>query len=39
MVDVYIGLGSNLENPAEKIIQARSYIANHPQMTELNFSS
>lgn len=39
MVDVYIGLGSNLENPAEKIIQARSFIAHHPLMTELNFSS
>lgn len=39
MVDVYIGLGSNLENPAEKIRQARSFITKHPQMTEINFSS
>ncbi len=39
MVDVYIGLGSNLENPAEKIRQARSFIAKHPLMAEIKFSS
>lgn len=38
MIDVYIGLGSNLENPAEKIKQARRFIANHAQMNELRFS-
>ena len=39
MVDVYIGLGSNLENPAEKIRLARSFIAKQVQMTEIKFSS
>jgi len=39
MVEVYIGLGSNLENPAEKIQQARLFIAEHANMSELKFSS
>jgi len=39
MVDVYIGLGSNLEHPAEKVRQARIIIAKHPQMREIKFSS
>jgi 2-amino-4-hydroxy-6-hydroxymethyldihydropteridine diphosphokinase len=39
MVDVYIGLGSNLENPAEKIKQARIFIAEQSQMSELKFSA
>jgi len=39
MVEVYIGLGSNLENPAEKIQQARLFIAAQENMSELNFSS
>ena len=38
MVDVYIGLGSNLESPAEKIRQARIFIAEQAQMSELKFS-
>jgi len=39
MIEVYIGLGSNLENPEEMIRQARSYISSHAQMNELRFSS
>ena len=39
MIDAYIGLGSNLENPAEQIKKARSTIAEHPLFTELKFSS
>jgi len=39
MIEVYIGLGSNLENPAEKIQQARLFIAEHANMSELKFSS
>ncbi len=39
MVDVYIGLGSNLKAPAEKILQARNSIADQSKMTELSFSS
>ncbi len=39
MIEVYIGLGSNLENPAEKIQQARLFIAGHANMSELKFSS
>lgn len=39
MVDVYIGLGSNLDNPEEKIRLARAAIAEQAQLTELKFSS
>jgi len=39
MIEVYIGLGSNLENPAEKIQQARLFITEHVNMSELKFSS
>ncbi len=38
MIDAYIGLGSNLENPAEQVKKARSTIAAHPLFTELKFS-
>lgn len=38
MTDVYIGLGSNLENPAEKIRQARKVIADVANITEVSFS-
>lgn len=39
MVEVYIGLGSNLESPAEKIKAARRVIAKHEHFKELRFSS
>lgn len=39
MVDVYIGLGSNLDHPAEKIRQARLVIAKQAMLKELKFSS
>jgi len=39
MVEVYIGLGSNLENPAEQIKRARLSIADQPHISELRFSS
>ena len=39
MIDAYIGLGSNLKNPAEQVKKARSTIAEHPLFTELKFSS
>ena len=39
MVEVYIGLGSNLEDPAEQIKQARLSIANQAGISEVNFSS
>lgn len=35
----YIGLGSNLENPDQQILSARSAIAAHSELTELAFSS
>jgi len=39
MTEVYIGLGSNLENPATKIQQARLFIGEQAEMTEASFSS
>ncbi len=39
MIDVYIGLGSNLENPAEQIRRARTVIANQVNISEISFSS
>jgi len=39
MTDAYIGLGSNLEKPAEQVKKARLTIAEHPGFTELRFSS
>jgi len=39
MVDVYIGLGSNLDNPEDKIRLARATIAEQAHLTELKFSS
>lgn len=39
MINAYIGLGSNLENPADQVKKARSTIAAHPLFTELKFSS
>ncbi|MFW5444129.1 MAG: 2-amino-4-hydroxy-6-hydroxymethyldihydropteridine diphosphokinase [Methylococcaceae bacterium] len=39
MIEVYIGLGSNLENPAEQVKQARLSIAHHGLLTEVAFSS
>ncbi|MCF6202048.1 MAG: 2-amino-4-hydroxy-6-hydroxymethyldihydropteridine diphosphokinase [Methylococcaceae bacterium] len=39
MAEVYIGLGSNLENPAEQIRRARVVIAKQANISEINFSS
>ncbi len=39
MVNVYIGLGSNLDKPAEKIKQAQLTISKQEQITALKFSS
>lgn len=39
MINAYIGLGSNLENPAKQIRNARLLIARHPVFTEIKFSS
>jgi len=39
MVDVYIGLGSNLDNPGEKIRQARLSISRQAGLKQLKFSS
>ncbi len=39
MVEVYIGLGSNLQNPQQQLKQARISLANHQHMTECGFSS
>jgi 2-amino-4-hydroxy-6-hydroxymethyldihydropteridine diphosphokinase len=39
MVEVYIGLGSNLENPVEQIRRARTVIAKQTNISEINFSS
>jgi len=39
MTRVYIGLGSNLDNPSEKICQARRVIAGLIAITEVGFSS
>lgn len=39
MSEVYIGLGSNLENPIEQIKQARLSLASHQHISELGFSS
>lgn len=39
MIDVYIGLGSNLATPADQIKQARKAIAEQVSISEINFSS
>jgi len=39
MAEVYLGLGSNLENPAEQVRRARTVIANQANISEINFSS
>ena len=39
MINVYIGLGSNLATPIEQIKQAHHAIAAQPQITEIAFSS
>ena len=39
MIEVYIGLGSNLSNPEEQIRQARIAIAKQVGITEIDFSS
>lgn len=39
MVEVYIGLGSNLESPEEKINSARDVISNHRGIKAVKFSS
>jgi len=39
MIEIYIGLGSNLNHPTEQIRQARLSLANIRQIKELGFSS
>ncbi len=39
MVDAYIGLGSNLDHPEQKIKLARKVIAKQDDLTECKFSS
>ncbi len=39
MTRVYIGLGSNLDSPSEKICQARKVVASLEAVTEVGFSS
>lgn len=39
VIVAYIGLGSNLENPDQQILSARSAIAAHSALTEQAFSS
>lgn len=39
MIDVYIGLGSNLDNPIEQVRRARLSITRRLGNTELDFSS
>lgn len=39
MIEAYIGLGSNLDNPVEKIIQAHQVLTRLPRISEVNFSS
>ncbi len=39
MIDAYIGLGSNLDHPAEKIRQAHAALARQKHITEQRFSS
>ena len=39
MFEIYIGLGSNLENPKEQIRQAKLTIASQDHITEIKFSS
>lgn len=39
MIEAYIGLGSNLDNPAEQVRQARTAIAKQMHITEVAFSS
>lgn len=38
MIKAYIGLGSNLDNPAEQVKLARSAVSIHPQIAESDFS-
>ena len=39
MINVYIGLGSNLANPIQQIQQAHQAITDHSQVVEIAFSS
>jgi len=39
MIEVYIGLGSNLNNPSEQIQQARLSLASADSIKEVDFSS
>jgi len=39
MINAYIGIGSNLDDPENQVNKARLAIADHPQLTELKFSS
>lgn len=39
MVDIYIGLGSNLNNPADQIRNARITLAQQDNIIEIKFSS
>ncbi len=39
MINAYIGIGSNLDDPENQVNKARSAIVGHPQFTELKFSS
>lgn len=39
MIKAYIGLGSNLDNPAKQIVLARSAISKQPDLSESSFSS
>lgn len=39
MSEVYIGLGSNLKQPKQQLKLARLALAEHPSITELDFSS
>lgn len=39
MIEVYIGLGSNLMNPEEQLRQARMSIVKQANITEIDFSS
>lgn len=39
MINAYIGIGSNLDDPENQVNKARLVIAGHPQLTELKFSS
>lgn len=39
MIEVYIGLGSNLQQPEQQIRKARGIIAEHPLIVEKGFSA